>query len=128
MVKVNRRLWAFFDILGMVLMGFGAFLITTMFPFPDVAPVFLAAGIMLIVAASSLIFLEGRKLSAEDKEFRRFEEIRDSARMVPNDLDECYLIDYTAEPEDAIFFMYDGTVPENKAQGIRSDEMIVYFQ
>ena len=127
MVKVNGQIWALLDVLGMVLLAAGAFMIMTMFPFPETAKALIAIGIVFIVVASAFILLEGRRLRIEDNEFRRFEEIRDSARMVPNDLDEGYLIDYTADPEDAIFYMYNETDPDNNAQGIRADEMIVDF-
>jgi hypothetical protein len=128
MAKVDRRIWAILDIIGMILLAVGALTIMMSFPIPEYAEAVMLVGIILIVVASVFIFLIGRELRKEDMEFRRFEGIRDSARMVPNDLDEGYVIDYTADPDDAIFYMHNKTNPEDNDQGIRSDEMIVYFE
>ncbi|AIZ56070.1 hypothetical protein Mpt1_c01690 [Candidatus Methanoplasma termitum] len=128
MAKVDKRIWVILDVIGMILLAVGALRIMTMFPQPKDAVPLIIIGIALIVVASVFIFLMGRELRIEDAEFRRFEDIRDSARMVPNDLDEGYVIDYTADPDDAIFYMYNRTDPGDDDQGIRSDEMIVYFE
>jgi len=97
MVKVDSSLWMILNVAGIFLLAAGA--LTIMFvspPKPSVSMVYIAVGITLIVATALLVGVEGYKLRKEDEEFRRFEEIRDEARMVPNDLRDGYLIDYTA--------------------------------
>jgi len=90
----------------MILLAVGA--CTIMFivhPETLVSSIFIFAGIVLIVTASVFISLDGRELRKEDAEYRRFETIRDEARLVPNDLDEGYIIDYTAtDPNIGISF------------------------
>jgi len=105
MVKVNGFVWTVLEIMGMVLLAAGALsLIFAHSLNTTIQIVYIMAGIALIIVSSAFIQLEGSKLRKEDKEYRRFEKIRDEARAVPNDLDEGYIIDYTADPERAVSY------------------------
>ena len=127
MVKAYRHQWALLDVLGMVLLAAGAFVIVTQFPFPRIAEIVLVIGIIIIVVSSFFIFLEGRKLRKEDEKFRRFEKKRASARQVPNDLEEGYLIDYTADPDQVVSFKSNDARSVCAEQGIRSDDIVFIY-
>jgi len=97
------------DILGMALLAAGAiYIIKTVSPDMTVPVALMAAGIALIVASSTVIGVNGRRFKKEYEEFERFGEIRKEVQRVPDDLDEGYLIDYTAEPEQAVRFKSNG--------------------
>jgi len=105
MVRVDASLWTVLNVAGMILLAAGALtVIFAKYPNPTVSAMFMVAGIIFIVVSAVFVSSDGRKLRKEDEEFRRFEKIRDDARLIPNDLKEGYLIDYTADPENAISY------------------------
>ena len=101
MVKVDASLWTVLIVVGMILLAAGA-LTVMLVPHPEVSAsaIFMVAGIAFIVISAVFINIDGRKLRKDDEEFRRFEKIRDEVRYVPDNLEEGYLIDYTASEID----------------------------
>ena len=103
MVKINGYVWTVLIILGMIMLTVGAF---GVFGFivldQEISIGLMVLGIMFIIISSIFIQIEGHMLRRKDSEFHKFEEVRDETRQVPNDLDEGYLIDYTAEPGSAV--------------------------
>ena len=122
MVNVDSSLWTVLNVVGMILLAAGALsIMLVMQPQTDISAAYIAAGAVLITISSLFISLDGRKLRKEDEEYRRFEKIRDDARMVPNDLKEGYLIDYSAaNPDDAISYRNNG--PEQTHEEISEDQ------
>ncbi|MCL2509850.1 MAG: hypothetical protein FWF07_02080 [Methanomassiliicoccaceae archaeon] len=124
MVKVDPSLWTVLCVVGMILLAAGT--CSVMFivqPETVVSAVFIIAGIILILIASVFISLDGRDLRKEDAEYRRFEAIRDEARLVPDDLDESYMIDYTAaDPNSGISFRRNAPSDEIQRQEENSVE------
>jgi hypothetical protein len=105
MVNINRYAWAIMEILGMVLLVFGAFGVMGLIGLGHQASIgLMVLGIMLILISSIFIQIEGHELRKEDDGYRRFEEVRDEARLVPDNLNEGYVIDYTAEPGKAVSY------------------------
>jgi len=128
MLRVDQFLWTVLEVVGMVLLAAGALTIMLFTP-PQVsiATVYIAVGIAVIVIASVFIGLDGRRLRKEDHEFRRFEEIRDEARNVPNDLKEGYFIDYTAEePSGAISYVSKESEGQTEQSCICSDDIQIF--
>ncbi|MCL1810692.1 MAG: hypothetical protein FWG41_00500 [Methanomassiliicoccaceae archaeon] len=121
MIKVERYVWTILDIIGMVLLIVGVLGVIDILSIgTDTSIKVMAAGIVLIVVSSIFIQIEGMRLRREHDEFRRFDEIREKARLVPNDLDEGYLIDYTAEPGSAID--YKENEPPNETEFAEQNE------
>jgi hypothetical protein len=97
--KIDSRFWPLLDILGMALLAAGALAI--MFSKTNnisAAWFCVGAGIALIIIASIAIAFQGHKLRGRFLRFQKFDNARTEAREVPNDLEDGYLIDYTAEP------------------------------
>jgi len=140
---VNKgHTWAFLDVIGMALLSAGALGVIEIISLGQLtSEILMAVGIVLIVISSTFIQVEGTRLRKEQEEFEksevqrsyelealrkeqeefeRFEEIRNDARWVPNDLDEPYLIDYTAEPSRAI--SYKNNVPKKETRLLEHDE------
>lgn len=130
MVKINGYVWVVLEILGMVMLTAGAFGIMDIIGLDMQASIgSMVLGIMLIIISSAFIQIEGHELRKEDKEFRRFDAVRNEARLVPNDLKEGYLIDYTAEPCNAVSYRSswpDETRAERDAAASDDDVLIVY--
>jgi hypothetical protein len=105
MVDINGRVWAVLDILGMIILAVGAFGVMEMIGIDfQISIGLMVIGIILILISSAFIQIDGHLLRKEDEAYRRFEEIKNKARSVPNDLKEGYLIDYTAEPDNAVSY------------------------
>jgi len=101
MDSIDPSLWTVLNIVGMILLVAGALTVMlVVHPETFVSALYMAVGIVLIVVSSILTSLDGRKLRKEDEEYRRFERIRDQARLVPDDLREGYMIDYSTEDPD----------------------------
>ena len=136
MVKVDQSLWTVLCIVGMILLAAGALTVMLIVrPETAVSVAFIIAGMILIVISSIFISIDGRNLRKEDAEFRRFEAIRDEARLVPDDLDEGYMIDYTAADPDSGISFRRNTPPEQvqrdvdiNAEHSEDDIVIVYSQ
>ena len=115
MIIVKRYIWAILDIIGMVLLAVGALGVVELISLDYLmSKILIAVGIALIVISSIFIQVEGWRLRKENDEFQRFDEIRNDARRVPNDLVEPYLIDYTAEPSCAICYKNNGPKKETR--------------
>jgi len=126
MVRVDASLWTVLSVVGMILLVAGA--LTVMFVRPPdmtISKIFMAVGIVFIIVSAVFISIDGWKLRKEDREFRRFEKIRDDAALVPNDLKDGYLIDYTADPDDAISYTSNEPEPVHEEYcGDRSEDDI----
>lgn len=110
MIAVRKETWALLDLLGIIILAAGAFFLITADYGKSITiyAVIMAIGIVLIILSSFFIFMDGRRLRKEFKEFQRFDEIRTEARKVPDDLKTGYVIDYTAaDPADAIDYTPD---------------------
>jgi len=115
MIMVKRYVWAVLDIIGMVILAAGALGMVELISLGyQISKVLLAAGVVLIIISSAFIQLEGWRLRKKNNEFMRFDTIRNDARRVPNDLEEPYLIDYTAEPSCAISYKNNGPKKETR--------------
>jgi len=111
MVKVNRSVWMVADIAGMMLLVVGVLgFIEIISADKVVSEALMAAGMALIVISAVFIQAEGKKLRKESEEFRRVDEIRKEMWLVPNDLEEGYQIDFTANPRHAIKYRNNGPV------------------
>jgi hypothetical protein len=96
---IDQRIWPLLDIIGMVLLSVGAVLIMWSMTSTNQGPsIIIGAGIALIVISSIAIGFQGRKLRKKFERFHNFDDVRKEARAVPDDLEEGYFIDYTAEP------------------------------
>jgi hypothetical protein len=133
MFKVKRWVWALLVIIGMILLAVGAFGVTGIIPLGIESEIMMAAGIIIMALSSAVIQLMGSKLKKEFKEFERFEQIRNDALLVPNNLKEGYVIDYTAEPSRAICYRNNEPEPEEvqvkeeeEEDDSESDILIVY--
>jgi hypothetical protein len=130
MVKADRSVWTALDIVGMMILIAGALGVIGYLTLSQmVSEILIAVGIALIIISSIFIHNEGRKLRKEYEEYERFDEIRNDARSVPNDLNEGYMIDYTEEPSRAI--SYKNNEPEIKEciaenEGFSDDEVRAY--
>lgn len=105
MKAMKEKHWAMLDIVGMLILLVGVLGVIGIIPLgvnPSAAV--MVVGIVMIVIASAFIQRQGKRLRKEHEEFIRFDEIRREARKVPNDLEEGYVIDYTAEPSRAISY------------------------
>ncbi|MDR0309897.1 MAG: hypothetical protein LBH88_03985 [Candidatus Methanoplasma sp.] len=123
----ERWMWALLDIIGMLLLAVGAFGVIGFISVPMLASqVLIAAGIIAIAVSALFIHLDGRELRKEHEEFMRFDEIRKDARLVPNDLDEGYIIDYTAEPSRAISYRNNESEPETVQEDQDGDVPLNY--
>ena len=131
MVNVDSSVWMVMNVVGMILLAAGALSIMLIVrPETSVSGTYMAVGILLIVVSAVFISLEGRRLRKEDEEYRRFEKIRDDARLVPDDLREGYLIDYTAEGPDS-GISYRSNEPEKHLEEAfeeSSDEDVLIIQ
>ncbi len=79
--------------------------ISGLIPIPNaLAILIMIIGMMMIAMSSLFIHLYGSKIRKQHNEFVRFDKVRSEARLVPNDLDEGYIIDYTADLENAIIY------------------------
>jgi len=100
--------WAILCVLGVVLLLTGMLGYIGVFSFGDaVSTVILGMGAILIVEATIFIRLELNKVAKEIAEHERLKEIRKDAVNVPDDLENGYIIDLTAEPSRAITYDND---------------------
>ncbi len=126
MVKVSGAASVAMNLIGLILLAVGAFgIFFTSSHNLTIQIFYMAAGIILIIASSVLIQMEGSRLRKEDNEYRRFEEIKMEARRVPNDLKDGYLIDYTADPCNAVSYRSNEPEPTQTDCGCRADEDVV---
>jgi len=96
---IDERFWVLIDILGMILLTIGALsIMTSTTPSTTWQEFCLGLGIALIIIPSVAIAFQGHILRKEFDSFQRFDEARKEAHTVPDDLEDGYLIDYTAEP------------------------------
>lgn len=104
MFVIRRKFWALLVIVGIAITatGVAGVILTASAEGVSISGPIIAAGMITVFIASCFIFKEGRKLKKDLKAFRKFDEIRSKAQDTPNDLDKGYLIDYTADPENAI--------------------------
>jgi hypothetical protein len=123
MVKIEKYAWTIMEILGIVLLAVGAFGVIDIVRLDQQISIgLMVLGIMLISISSGFIHLEGNELRKEDHEIRRFIKIRDEARLVPNDLKEGYLIDYTAEePDTAVRYVRNRPEIQCECDSVVSD-------
>ena len=131
MVKINRSVWTASDIIGMILLAVGIFGFIELMPLDQiVSEVLMGAGIILIVISAVFIQMEGRKLRKESEEFRRVDEIRRDARLVPNDLKGGYQIDFTAEPSRAISYRNnepEESHTEDDFEEVSDDDVLIVY-
>ncbi|MDR3074747.1 MAG: hypothetical protein LBU30_01750 [Candidatus Methanoplasma sp.] len=121
MVKVKGCVWAICDVAGIIPLVLGALGVISLIPLGlALSEVLLAIGIVLISVSSAFIALDGSRLKKEHREYERFDRIRENARLVPDDLEEGYMIDYTADPDCAI--SYNPNKPEPQPCGEESDD------
>ncbi|MDR2698474.1 MAG: hypothetical protein LBB30_02195 [Candidatus Methanoplasma sp.] len=131
MVKINRSVWTVADIVGMVLVAVGILgFIEVISVDQTLSEVLMAVGMVLIAISAVFIQIEGGRLRKEGEEYKRFDEIRTNARRVPNDLEESYQIDYTAEPSRAI--RYRNNSPEESHtemdfEEVSDDDVIILY-
>ncbi|MDR1690627.1 MAG: hypothetical protein LBR42_02130 [Candidatus Methanoplasma sp.] len=126
MVKIKRPVWAVSDVIGMAVLTVGALGIIGIINLDQtLSAALIAIGIIVISVSSAFIQIDGMKLRKEHSEYQRFDEIKRDARLVPNDLKEGYLIDYTAEPSRAI--SYKNKEPEPEAGDSEQTEEYVVF-
>ena len=128
--KVKGSVWAAADVIGMAILAVGALGYIDIFTLDSMASIALIViGIIIIIISSVFIQLDGMRLRKEHDEFRRFEEIRNEARIVPNDLNEPYQIDYTAEPSRAIIYKKNEPIKETRlaAREEPEDEVLIIY-
>ncbi|MDR1404506.1 MAG: hypothetical protein LBJ20_02920 [Candidatus Methanoplasma sp.] len=120
MAKEKGYIWAILDAAGIVPLAVGTLGVISVIPIGLTASsVLLAAGIIIITVSSAFIALNSSRFRKEYRDFIRFDEIRTDARLVPNNLREGYVIDYTADADCAI--SYTANEPEPQMCGGEQD-------